>query len=385
MAESNSFSPEFMAKLQTKAQFIEPAAKAISIFAKFPGPDGRYYADFHKIVGSFDSKSGAPVFTFAYVCLASVETGSQEYIGHPFRIRFACKASEKQTEQEAWNRLFTDGYQAMGIQTSKWKNPMQDVQIATEFLNKSKFPVVLSVKKNAQGFTNINIVEVLNRDAVKHLVIPDIQISDDQLNQSDDETQSQMLDETVDNFNRAYKEAEDFLNKADQSTLLAQIAESEIEVENPGSLSMSQLRSIILSHFIIQSGRDPAEFGLSPSSYAPEETQTKGDGEPHIAFDENGEEVLVKADSSTEQPIGTEGVMEELEEALEEKEELIEEADEDPQAKLVEAIRLLDRTGLKKAIIKYKADTKFFQNMTDEFLGQMLFDHVVANNNEIRW
>lgn len=344
MAQNQAFTPEVMAKLAASAQYIIPAAKAISQIARFPGPDGRYMCDFKRISARFDTKDGCLIVTFAFVTLALVETGSQEHAGYPILIRFYCRASDNQTVQEAWNRLFTDGYQAMNIATAAWTNPMVDMVTATDFLNEKKPPVIISVaenKKNKQ-YRNFNIVEVLTPEATKHLAKPTLEITEDQMNS--DELQQIDEPEIGENFEAKFKAAEEYLNKMSKPELLAQATASGVEVPNADSIDEVTLRRRIMHSFVVTANQDPAEFGLA--------------------------DVVVPFD-----------VEEALEEALEE--EGIEEESMSILLEATEKARSLDRTAIKRASTLYGI-TKFMTNQTDDVLRKNLIDAAVEAN-EIKW
>ena len=95
MAFKSVFSPELRGKLAEKQRYLATAQKAVSQFARFPGPDGRYYFRLAKVTAGTDRKTGGYKFNFKFICVASVESRSPEFAGSPMNITFRCSPSLK--------------------------------------------------------------------------------------------------------------------------------------------------------------------------------------------------------------------------------------------------------------------------------------------------
>lgn len=328
VAQNVSFSPDFIAKLDNKARFIQTAAKAVSMFAKFPGPDGRYYARLVKILGSFDKKDQSLIVTAAYVIIASVETGDQKFANCTLRQRFQLRASENQTEDEAWARLFTDLFQSLGYATAGWTDPKAQMIEAVGNLNAARPPVVLNIavnKKNA-NFHNVSVMEILNEKAIEQFVQPKIEVDEEAMQAEEPEAISG-------DFKAQYAEAETYLSSCDYEGCLAAAKSSGLD--EPFPIDLPSFKVLLLRHYIESQGQNPDDYFPAPASTLP------------------------PSSASTEEP-------EEEEESAEE-----ELSNEDRLNLLIDPIRH-DRTALKKACVKFGI-TKFNTGMTNEVIANMLF------------
>lgn len=262
MASKSAFSPELRAKLAEKQRYLVSGQKAISQFARFAGPDGKYYFRLAKVSVGVDRKTGGMKFNFKFVCVATVESRSPEFAGSPMNITFRCFTTKNSTEEENWNRFYTDGLQALGHQTHKWPADQAADMLdnANSQLNEIKPPVVLDIRTN-NGFQNANIVEVLRADALEEFTQPSLEVSDEI---PDDEHEEP---ETAQSQLDALKVRLDAMGGAE---LLAAAQSQNISV-NP-TAGEAALRSTIYKHFeTVLLGTPSPETQASASAPAPDE------------------------------------------------------------------------------------------------------------------
>lgn len=375
-----------MQSLAQNAQYLAPAAKAVPMFARFPGPPGRYFCRLVRITGRPDKKTGTPIITFAFVTIANCETRSQDYANQPIRIQFWTSGSKNQTSAEQWARLFTEGYQALGIPTADWPDDqaiiMQNLIEATAMLNKAKYPVVIEVRtseSDGKTYTNFNIREVLNEDAVKGFAEITVNITDEQINA--DDPLPQIGDEALaadEAFKAKFSQAEQFIANMSVDQLIKELGNMNVEVENPASKTASQLRHILLREFVLTSDRNPEDFGLGD---APFDTTKSSDSSGDAS-----ESMAPTGDSSAPTGVGgssgaSGGIVEEDDDPA-----LIEEEDDAPMEFTLEqeatqkAMMLPTRQSIQLAILKY-GEQKFVKSQTDDMLRQLLVQKTVAAGN----
>jgi hypothetical protein len=234
----------------------------------------------------------------------------------------------------------------MGVATAAWTEPLTDMVKATDWLNEQKFPVVLSVTTNKKDsrYKNVNIAEVLSREAVKNITRPVVTITEEDINSDSVE----LLEESITgDFNKQFKEAEAYIENMNRSEVIQQITASGLEISDIANVHLNLLKQILLRHFVSESGRNPDEF--LPAPVPP-------------PFDVGG--VLVEA-------------LEEKDETVEEEEEgTVEEEDEDsvPLSVMEQAqikTHSMNREDLKRARLMY-GECKFVKSMTDDVIRQMV-------------
>ncbi len=274
MAIVDPFTPALMEKLESKGRFIEAATKAISNFARFAGPDGKYLARLARIVPSLDPKTNNSFKCIAYFqTIASLETGDQKYANYIVRIQVNCKDGKNSTEQDAWNRLYTDIFQALGCVTAAWMKRAEAENTNVNLIMKSEIlrlnalkPVVLlniAVQTNDTRYHNINIIDVMTEESVAHFTKQDIQLSDEELASSHGDDPLPLDEGVVVDFGPEYEKAEAQVRGMDDlAQLKGFILQSGINIE-PSQMMALNVRSAqdtILRFICQQNGQDPDAF-----------------------------------------------------------------------------------------------------------------------------
>lgn len=370
-------------KLQNKQRFLTAGAKAVNPFAKFPGPDGNYYAQLIRIVWSEDAKSGCAVVRAAFMIIASVEDNSTTWGAIPTRIQFYLRESEKSSEQDAWDRLYTGLYQALGCVTAQWPTLLDaagqpvpilvTLQQETDRLIKEHPCVVLSIISNPKDvrYQNINIREVLASTALDHFTLPSMEIDDTQLNEPGEEDNTIPDDEsTLPNFAEQVQQVKDALAPLDVAGMLEQAKASQLDLDfdTLASSSVAVCRATVLCSFLEKNGYVPSDYDLS----------FPGDSEQP----ENGGEIREVA-RNPETGSFSEAI-EEVFEELEEQEEVLEEvelSEEDRRRLQISTfVSGLDRKGTQLKIRSFDKEFKFFQKQTDEDLKIILTDMLIVSS-----
>lgn len=415
--------------LKGKQRFINEGSKAVNMFSKFPGPDGNYYAQLVKITWTQEAKTQAPVCRFAFVTIANVEDNSTEWGACPVRIQFYLRDSAKSTEKDAWERLYTQGYQALGCLTAQWENlvdpvtgrkvPVMETLVAeTERLVSERPCVVLSVTQNPKDirYQNINIREVLKADALEHFTKPKMEIDEDDLNTDEDEgvdTIPDTSDDEAPDFTPILLSAKEALLPLDMAGVIEQGKASELDLDfdTLSSGKLEDARRVVLVAYIEKSGYNPEDYDLSFDNIVPgtvettivgddddkertkarirELTSAMDDGNGTEAqFNENGEiigQIFSEALGETGNDVAaasTDGPSSAEEEELleDEEEELVYEMDKDEaeaQAKkerLLSHLSGLDRLGQAKFIKTHSPEAKIMKSTTDEAMLQWAVD-----------
>ena len=326
------FSPELRAKLGEKKRYLAAAQKAVSQFARFPGPDDEYYFRLAKVTARADRKSGGYKFNFKFICVANKKTRSAEYAGAPMNVTFRCFATKNSSEEDNWNRFYTDGLQALGIQTNKWPASETEELLdqALAMLDSTKPPVVLSIRTDGQ-YQNANIVEVLRSDALDEFAQPSLEVDDEMPEDHPD-------DEGLSAEDQQLKQLADQLQSLDRAKLEGALAQQKIPFAISPLTTDDQIREAIYRHFEAQL-KPPASPAAVPASSAP---------------------------SHPAQPAQSEA-----EESLEEVEESLEdEMSLSDQAAL--KIAKLERKPIQRAIKKLDSAFKFFPSQSDDLLREAL-------------
>lgn len=343
-ATKSVFSPELRGKLAEKQRYLTGAQKAISQFARFPGPDDEYYFRLAKVTAGVDRKTQGFKFNFKFVCVANKKTRDPEFAGAPMNVTFRCFTTKNSTEEENWNRFYTDGLQALGYQTAKWPadKAAQLLDEALSQLNEVKPPVVLRIRTDGQ-FQNANIVEVLKSDALDEFAQPSLEVSDEM---PDDE------DEGLSPEDQQLQQLSATLTGMDKAKLVATIEAQKIPVMNAASLTDDQLRDAVYKHFEAQLK------GAAAPKPAPESTPAATTNAPHSA------------------PQQQEEVLEEVEESLEEVEEVT------LDTPVLTTIATMERKPVQLYIKKLMPDRKFFPSESDALLKETLFG--LLSNDELK-
>lgn len=364
-----------LAMLEGKQRFLEQGVTAINPFAKFPGPPGNYYAQLARITASPDPKSGCLVIRFAFIIIANVENDSTEFGAYPVRIQFYLRESAKSSEQDAWDRLYTQGYQALGCVTASWKDIVDEhgkkvpilitMQNETDRLIKEKPCVILDIKQNPndERYQNINIRDVLKPDALNHFTKPVMELDDDALNH-DEQEQIPEEDVALPDFTESVQAAKDMLAPLDVVMCIEQGKASQLDIdwERLATEPLAIVRKTILSVYIEKAGYVPTDYDLS----FPDEVTFEGK-----------DLVVTDLPDATEAELDVANNSALMEEILEEElEDVLEEAVNDA-GKLVaimDEVTALDRKGRMLAIRELDPELKFYKTTTDEDLHKWLFE-----------
>lgn len=373
-----------MEKLAAKNRFITEAAKAVNPFAKFPGPDGTYYAKLSKIVWSEDKDQNF-VCRMAFITIANVEDGSVEFGACPVRIQFYLRDGKNSSEKDAWERMYTQGYQALGCVTAGWESlrdtknqlipVLETLNTETIRLNDEKPCVTLSITQNPKDvrYQNINIRDILAPGALDAFTIPSMQLDDDALNT--DELADEIEESTLPDFTPSVEAAKAMLAPLDTAGIIEQAQASQLDLDynQLASQSPEQCRTAVLVAYIENAGYVASDYDLSFDS--PSGT-TEPSNEGFAGLDEQGDVTV---------PDSIEDNSSLMEEALEEElEEPIVEVDEPPPSfadrcsAYIES--LTDRTAIKKAVIVLKPDAKFYAKQTDDDIRNELSILITATN-----
>lgn len=393
--------------LKGKQRFINEGSKAVNMFSKFPGPDGNYYAQLVKITWTQEAKTQAPVCRFAFVTIANIEDNSTEWGACPVRIQFYLRDSAKSTEKDAWERMYTQGYQALGCLTAQWENlvdpvtgrkiPIMETLVSeTDRLLNEKPCVVLNITQNPKDirYQNVNIREVLKSDALAHFTKPKMEIDDDDLNNDEDEGVESIpdtSDEELPDFTSTLLAAKEALLPLDLSGVIQQGKDSELDLnfEELASGKLEDVRRVVLVAYIEKSGYNSEDYDLSFDNVVPgtDETTIIGDDKElqTITSEDVGDvgSLLSEAlgETGNDGPAAsTDGSSsaEEEEELLEEEElyDPVDALDETAQKRqrLLDHLTPLDRLGQAKFIKVHSPEAKILKSTTEEQMLQWAID-----------
>lgn len=364
MAIKAAFSPEMMAQLDAKEGFLKQGAKAVSAFEKFPGPNGDWFAMLGRINWSKDKKTNCFKCVVSFVIMAYRDNNSQEFAGRIVSFNNFLKESKNQTEQESWERLFVNVYQGLGCVTAAWAAmaqqrgvPLKQILMEeTDRLNNNPVPVLLNISdSNDPRFKNINIREVLHPDALKHLVKPQVNITDEQYQEAADaegNEETVVEDTGVSDFQKQFEQVESHINSLSMETLLVTATKSNfpINTESVAKMPIEEARRIVIRLFLQSQGKDPAEFGYAEKTSSAETITAADVGTLNMS--EAGS--VVVSDYVPE------------EDPAVEVEEVAETEEISKLPYLNSKLATFTRNQLKLGILKYDATAKFSPKQTDD-------------------
>jgi hypothetical protein len=269
MAQASAFSAELMNKLETETKFIEAASKAVSPFARFPGPDGKYYAKLQRILWTIDKKSGCFKVTLTVMTLAFVESGSSEFKGSIARFSKVIKDGTKENKQDAWDRVFTTIYQPLGYPTASWGHHTKERLIAaTDELNSTRPALLINIRTGEdKRYYNLDIMEVLKDEAIAHLLGDTMELTDDQyalLEAADEETHAAEESVVADAKTAIENAAKQMETLQDVAQAVQFVLQGQPDMYNEAMLAkfdLPKLRTILLCTYIQKMGHTPEEFG----------------------------------------------------------------------------------------------------------------------------
>lgn len=378
MAQVDAFSPDILNRLEAESHFVTEGVKAVSQFQRFPGPDGLWIAKLGKISWSVDKKLGHLKCTATFIALAYAESGDQAFKGSPIVIRYALKDGKNSTKQDAWDRVFTQLYQCLNCQTAAWgANAQKRLVEETTRLNAEKPAVLIEVKtqENDARYYNANIREVLNNEAVAHLVQAHVELTDTayQLIDEGADEDSSISESVVGDFAATFRNAEAQIRQSTDpkalTTLIMQQKSGTYLPETLASYDVKTLQDIVLACYIQAAGHDPADFGIKePTPPALDLNQfTAPASTPESAPFDTGDQLHSMVQSQV----------------------IPEEDDDEPvvspdRATLAVAfVNGLSRDQIKLMLVRYEPQSKFSKSVDTAIYGQQLAEILATNTDPL--
>lgn len=370
---TQEFSPDIIAALRKAAPIVQKAKTAVNPFATFAGPDGRYYARLKKIIVGLN-KDSKITFTFFNTCLSKCPDSQSnstatdtEFAGASMRMFSSTAASDKQTEQEAWDRAMVN-LQAYDILTENWgnrKDPVSGVvSYHPELFHKDMFDALAAINENPPAlvidvvtskdgkYKNCNPRETVDDVVVQKFARPSLEVTPEEMQIAELEANQPAVSDFVPQWPFTAEQAKQMIEEASEEELRQSTAACPADFDLPPlpfnleTLTLDRVKEVALA--LLTNQPLPADLlGVTL--------------DPDVA-------VPVRSDSASSDEL--------LEEEEEEEEEAVEEAPKFSPEKVHLWIATLDRTARKREIANrggLAPDEKFTTKQTDEFLGEWLF------------
>lgn len=194
-------SPEVLAALRQQAGTYQTARNSVSMFAKFPGPPGHYYARLIRANLGVNKKTGYPQYLYGLVTMGRIPeaTTGQTAIdtslaGTPIRIQNFTHATAKRSEAENAAAAM-ETLQGFGVVTSQLGNTANGTYSPNQFvvdilevfrrLEDEKPGVVVEVSATGDK-QYINVRSRLSDDLTAKFAKVEINITDEDLAINDD-------------------------------------------------------------------------------------------------------------------------------------------------------------------------------------------------------